>query len=343
MKTSKYAALAAAVLLSAAAWQGVKALAVGSAPRLSPASTEGGNTKQKVNKSDEEWRKLLTPQQYNVLRERGTETAFTGRYNDFWEEGVYVCAACGAPLFSSEAKYDHGTGWPSFSEALDKDNLRCRTDRSYLQERVEVTCAVCGSHLGHVFNDGPAPSGLHYCINSVAMNFVPAAKPAGKSAAEGPRADPSYATFAAGCFWGVEYKFSQIPGVVSTVVGYTGGRTPNPTYKQVCSDRTGHAEAVLVAFDPAAVTYEELVRRFFAMHDPTQVNRQGPDRGSQYRSAVFYHGPEQYETARRVIEELKASGKFKKPLATELVPAGEFYRAEEYHQKYYEKHGLVCY
>ncbi|HDT13150.1 MAG TPA: peptide-methionine (S)-S-oxide reductase, partial [Candidatus Aminicenantes bacterium] len=131
--------------------------------------------------------------------------------------------------------------------------------------------------------------------------------------------------------------------VVSTVVGYTGGKTVDPTYEEVCSDKTGHAEAVQVAFDPSRVSYEELVRQFFSIHDPTQVNRQGPDRGSQYRSAIFYHGQAQRETARKVMDELESSGRYKKRLATELVPAAAFYKAEEYHQKYFKKHGIVCY
>lgn len=151
------------------------------------------------------------------------------------------------------------------------------------------------------------------------------------------------ATFAAGCFWGVEHKLGQVPGVASTVVGYTGGKTENPTYEQVCTDRTGHAEAVQVVFDPARLTYEELVRRFFALHDPTQVDRQGPDRGTQYRSAIFYHSPAQQEAARKVMDELERSGRYKKRLATELAPAGVFYKAEDYHQKYFEKHGYVCF
>ena len=150
--------------------------------------------------------------------------------------------------------------------------------------------------------------------------------------------NPQTATFAAGCFWGVEYKFGQIKGVISTEVGYTGGTTPNPTYNQVCTDRTGHAEAVRVVFDPGVVSYEELVRQFFSLHDPTQVNRQGPDVGTQYRSVIFYHNEEQKETARKIIQELDAAGAFKKPIATGIVPASEYTRAEEYHQKYYQKH-----
>ena len=145
------------------------------------------------------------------------------------------------------------------------------------------------------------------------------------------------ATFAAGCFWGVEYKFGKFKGVLSTVVGYSGGDVKNPTYKQVCSDATGHAEAIHVVYDPAQTSYEELVKFFFSIHDPTQLNRQGPDVGKQYRSAIFYHTEEQKLTAMKVIEELNKSGQFKSPIVTQVVPFSEFYKAEEYHQKYYEK------
>ena len=151
------------------------------------------------------------------------------------------------------------------------------------------------------------------------------------------------ATFAAGCFWGVEAAFRDVEGIVSTAVGYTGGSTTNPTYEEVCTDRTGHAEAVQVTFDPKRLSYEDLVRRFFEMHDPTQVDRQGPDRGRQYRSAIFFHTEAQRLAARKIMDELAASGRYKKRLATELAPASAFYKAEDYHQKYYEKHGIVCY
>lgn len=147
------------------------------------------------------------------------------------------------------------------------------------------------------------------------------------------------ATFAAGCFWGVEAAFRQLSGVTSTAVGYTGGQTPNPTYEQVCTDRTGHAEAVEVEYDPARVTYEQLLGAFWQLHDPTQLNRQGPDHGSQYRSAIFYHTPEQQAAAEASRAQLAESGKFKRPIVTQIVPAGEFHRAEEYHQQYLEKRG----
>jgi peptide-methionine (S)-S-oxide reductase len=147
------------------------------------------------------------------------------------------------------------------------------------------------------------------------------------------------ATFAAGCFWGVESAFRQIDGVIDAQVGYTGGKTANPTYKEVCTGTTGHAEAIELTFDPAKVSYETLTEFFFKMHDPTQVNRQGPDFGTQYRSAVFYHSPEQKAVAERVKAALEKSGKYKKLLATQIVPAEPFYRAEEYHQRYFEKNG----
>jgi peptide-methionine (S)-S-oxide reductase len=150
------------------------------------------------------------------------------------------------------------------------------------------------------------------------------------------------ATFAAGCFWGVEAKFRSIKGVVNATVGYTGGTVDEPTYQQVCTDRTGHAEAVLVEFDPSKVSYEQLLDVFWGMHDPTQVNRQGPDHGSQYRSAIFYHSPAQQAAALASKAALEKSGKLRRPIATEIVPAQTFWRAEEYHQRYFEKHGGAC-
>jgi peptide-methionine (S)-S-oxide reductase len=148
------------------------------------------------------------------------------------------------------------------------------------------------------------------------------------------------ATFGAGCFWGIEVAFGKIPGVVETAVGYSGGETENPTYKDVCTDETGHAEVVQVTFDPGKVSYEKLLDAFWKMHDPTQVNRQGPDFGSQYRTAIFFHSPEQEAIAKNSLAALEASGKFKRPIATEITPAGKFYRAEEYHQKYLQKRGV---
>ncbi len=299
----------------------------------------------KIKKSDKEWREILTPEQYHVMRQRGTERAFTGKYNDHYQKGVYVCAGCGTPLFSSETKYDHGSGWPSFTAPVDDDHIDYFDDLSHFMQRIETRCAVCGAHLGHVFNDGPAPTGKHYCINSVSLDFKardahknPESDPEDKSEKKGTKSlKTETATFAAGCFWGVEHKFRQVPGVLSTVVGYTGGDVKNPTYKQVCSDKTGHAEAVKVTFDPSQVSYEKLLEIFFTLHDPTQVDRQGWDVGSQYRSVIFYHSAEQKEAAEKTVKGLEGSGRFIKPIATQILPAPAFYKAEEYHQQYYEK------
>jgi peptide methionine sulfoxide reductase msrA/msrB len=338
----RFAIFALATLLGLGAWRGLNALI----ERESPAKTErlaGGQTMtDKVKRSEKEWKASLTKEQYEVLRKCGTEAPFSGEYNDFWGEGVYVCAGCGTPLFLSDTKYEHNTGWPSFTSPVDESHIEYKDDYSLLAKRVEVRCSVCGGHLGHVFDDGPEPTYLHYCINSASLKFQPGTS--AKSPDPAPAAGAAKtATFAAGCFWGVEHKLGRIPGVTSTVVGYTGGRTVNPTYDEVCTDKTGHAEAVRVTFDPKRLSYAELVRRFFELHDPTQVDRQGPDRGRQYRSAIFFHDEAQRAEARKVMDELEASGKYKKRLATELVPASPFYKAEEYHQKYYEKHGIVCY
>lgn len=316
---------------------GVQCLATGpekESGRENPLFQEETEMIKKIRKNDKEWKDILTADEYRVLRQAGTERPFTGKYNDFSGEGVYSCGACGTPLFGSEAKYDHGSGWPSFTAPLDETRLEDREDRSHGMIRTEVRCAACGSHLGHVFDDGPAPTRQHFCINSIALGFKPGGLPE-----EMKKEGTETAVFAAGCFWGVEDKFRRIMGVLSTRVGYTGGQTKDPTYQKVCSDTTGHAESVEVVFDPKEVSYAELLEAFFRFHDPTQVNRQGPDTGTQYRSAVFYLNEGQKEAALEAIAKLNASGQHDRPIATQVLPASEFYQAEEYHQKYYEKLG----
>jgi len=303
------------------------------------------NMIKKVEKTNKEWKEVLTPEQYLVMRKSGTEKPFSGRYNDHYEKGIYYCAGCDTPLFSSKTKYDHGTGWPSFTAPFDENYIEYRKDNSLFMRRIEVRCAVCGSHLGHVFDDGPAPTYKHYCINSVSLDFKEAES---QPKSESNHSEKSYesakkatkketAIFAAGCFWGVEDKFRKTQGVISTEVGYTGGHVKNPTYEKVCTDKTGHAEAVKITFDPSLISYEELLKVFFSIHDATQINRQGPDIGRQYRSAIFYSSDEQKKTAEKVVKELETSGRFGKSIATEIVPASKFNKAEEYHQQYYEK------
>jgi peptide methionine sulfoxide reductase msrA/msrB len=294
---------------------------------------------KKVSKSDAEWQAVLTREEYRILRKSHTERPFSGKYNDHHEKGIYDCAACGTPLFGSEAKYDHGSGWPSFTAPVDETHVEYRDDKSFGMARTEVTCAACGSHLGHIFDDGPGPSRRHFCINSGSLRFQPApSQPTASSDRSRSLAAPTeVATFAAGCFWGVEDKFRGVEGVVRTRVGYTGGSVPSPTYETVCSDESGHAEAVEVTFDPSVVSYAQLLEFFFLFHDPTQVDRQGPDVGTQYRSAIFYHDEKQKAAALRSIETLNRSGRYEKPIATQVVPAAEFYEAEPYHQQYREK------
>lgn len=307
-------------------------------------------------KTDEELRALLTPEQYRIMKQNGTEAPFKNEYWNNHAPGIYVDRISGMPLFSSKDKFDSGTGWPSFTQPLEKKVVTLIEDSTHGMIRTEVRATDSDSHLGHVFDDGPAPTGLRYCMNSASLRFVPAAdlekEGLGQFAAQfgialknKPTAEvpvkTELATFAAGCFWGVEETFRTLDGVKSTSVGYTGGKTKNPTYKEVCTDRTGHAEAVQIEYDPAKIGYEQLLDIFWANHNPTTVNRQGPDSGSQYRSAIFFHSPEQERIAKASKEKLAASGRWKSPIVTEITPASEYYPAEDYHQQYLLKRGLA--
>ena len=272
----------------------------------------------------------LTPEDARVILHKGTERAFTGKYTDHFEAGTYECRACGAPLYRSADKFHSGCGWPAFDDEI-PGAVRRLPDAD--GRRTEIVCAACGGHLGHVFEgEGLTPKNVRHCVNSISLRFHAAAPP---SPAAGGRA-----IFSGGCFWGVEYHFEKVPGVLSVVSGYTGGHLDHPTYRDVCGHGTGHAEAVEVRFDPSVVDYETLAKLFFEIHDPTQVDRQGPDIGPQYRSEIFYLDEEQKAVAEKLIARLEAKGM---RVATKVTPAGTFWPAEEYHQDYYEKKGSEPY
>jgi peptide methionine sulfoxide reductase msrA/msrB len=271
----------------------------------------------------------LTKAESSVINDKGTERPFTGKYDKYKEKGTYICRKCGAALYNSSDKFDSGCGWPSFDDEIKGAVVRIPDPDGM---RTEIECANCGAHLGHVFiGEHLTSKNTRHCVNSVSLEFVPAKLEAGRYGT---------AIFAGGCFWGVEYYLQKEPGVISVTSGYTGGTVKNPTYQQVCTGTTGHAEAVKIVYDPNKTSYEKLLKMFLEIHDPTQVGGQGPDIGDQYRSEIFYMNEEQKKIAEKDINLLKSKG-FK--VATEVTKASEFYPAEAYHQDYYFKNGKLPY
>lgn len=271
------------------------------------------NNKMKYNK--------LTPQEEAVIINKGTERPNTGEYLDNKQAGTYVCRQCDAPLYKSTDKFESHCGWPSFDDEI-KGAVKKVPDAD--GRRVEIVCNNCGGHLGHVFvGEQYTAKNTRHCVNSISLKFIPE---------NSKKMEKAY--FASGCFWGTEYHFKKKEGVIKTTVGYMGGHTENPTYREVCSGNTGHVETTEVDFDPTLTSFEDLLKLYYETHNFEQVGGQGPDIGSQYQSVIFYVNDAQKQMVEKYIKILKDKGY--KP-ATLLKPAPKFWAAEDYHQEYYDK------
>ncbi len=252
------------------------------------------NTKNTNMDSTKTYNKLTPDEEYVILN-KGTERPFTGEYYNNKKKGTYFCKRCNAALYKSDAKFDSDCGWPSFDDEIKGAVTRVK-DKDGM--RTEIICNNCGGHLGHVFiGEGFTNKNTRHCVNSISLIF--------KEDMEN-KTDTAY--FAGGCFWGVEHLMKTKDGVISTAVGYIGGHKENPTYKEVCSGNTGHAEALEVVFNPEKISFEDLAKLFFEIHDFTQVNRQGPDIGNQYRSGIFYLNDAQKQTSEKLINVLSEKG-----------------------------------
>ena len=271
----------------------------------------------------------LSKEESYVIDSKGTERPFTGKYYKHKEPGTYVCKKCGSALYNSADKFESDCGWPSFDDEI-KGAVKRLPDPDGM--RIEIECTSCGAHLGHVFaGERLTQKNVRHCVNSLSLDFIPAVVEPGRYGA---------ALFAGGCFWGVEYFLQKETGVISVTSGYTGGVVKNPSYREVCTGNTGHAETVKVIYDPKKTSYEKLLKLFLETHDPTQVDRQGPDIGDQYRSEIFYLNEEQRKIAENNLTILKSKGL---KVATAITKASEFYPAEDYHQDYYFKNGKMPY
>jgi len=285
---------------------------------------------KKLNVSNEEWKKVLSPDLYAVARQADTERAFTGTMWNSETKGTYYCAACGYRLFKSNQKFTSSCGWPSFFEQDNKESIIFKDDNSFGMRRTEALCGRCNSHLGHLFDDGPEPTGKRYCMNAISLDFVPDNVAPIKS-----RENLETIVLGGGCYWCVEAVYENLEGVTKVVSGFSGGAVANPSYESVCTGSTGHAEVVEITYDTTKTTLDEIFQVFFTVHDPTTLNRQGADVGTQYRSVIFYKNEEQKKAAESIINELNAKKVYSSKVVTTLEPFKAFYAAEDYHQNYY--------
>lgn len=276
---------------------------------------------KRVEKTAEEWKEVLNEEQFQIARLKGTERAGTGAFCERYEPGLYGCICCNTLLFDARKKFESGSGWPSFTKPVADNAIKYKKDTSWGMTRVEVMCNACDAHLGHVFPDGPAPSGLRFCINSASMQLIEEDQ------------QKATAVFGGGCFWCTEAVFQQLKGVNQVVSGYAGGRIKNPTYREICSGRTGHAEVIEVSYNPNEIDYKDLLKIFFSTHDPTTLNRQGYDQGTQYRSIILTRDEDENQVAKQVREEMQDF--FDKPIVTEIKTLEHFYTAEADHQNFY--------
>ncbi len=271
---------------------------------------------------------LLTEEEKRVILHKGTEMPFVGKYTNMDEVGTYTCKLCNTPLYRSSDKFKSHCGWPSFDDAI-AGAVKKIPDAD--GKRTEIVCAKCGGHLGHVFEgEGYTAKNTRYCVNSISLDFQKAA----------PKSTMAKAYFAGGCFWGVEHHLEKLSGVKEVTSGFMGGTVTNPSYYDVVEKKTGHLETVEVVYDASKISYTQLAKAFFEIHDPTQKDGQGPDIGEQYLSAVFVSNESEKEIILSLLEQLKNNGY--KP-ATKILSAGPFYKAEEYHQNYYQKKGSAPY
>jgi len=295
---------------------------------------EMNSNQESSMKTDEEWKKELSNDQYYVLRQKGTEAPYSGKLLLNKEKGIYKCSGCGNELFTDEMKFDSHCGWPSFDKEIAGGKIKTYEDISHGMKRTEIVCANCDGHLGHIFDDGPTESGKRYCVNSVSLDFV-SENELKSEKIKAQKIDT--VTLGGGCYWCVEAVYELLKGVIKVESGFSGGSVLNPSYKEVCEGTTGHAEVVQIVFDNTQTSFEEILKVFFTVHDPTTLNRQGADVGTQYRSAIFYRDEQQYKIAKSIIQELNEQKVYNHTIVTKLEPFKKFYIAEAYHQNYYNQ------